>query len=130
MDPAASDRSEFEIRVNLVEVKTPLNSASTTTDELDSALVSAFGHPIQIIEGGRPIQESIRGRVWIHYDDTTDVTYGQTRETYATVVNATTALLITAWYGPNIRKNSHWFDSKRQILRAVRDNTSIAREVQ
>jgi hypothetical protein len=124
------DTSEFEIRVHLVQLRAPVNSASLTAAELEGALNSAFGRPIQSTEGIQPIRESIHGRTWIHFDNTTDVTYGQTRETYATVVSATTTLLITAWYGPNIRKKSQWFDSRRRILRDVRDNTSIAGQVQ
>lgn len=124
---ASSYTSEFEIKVDLVQLGAPLNNTSVTADELDDALVSAFGHPIKGTESPRPIEESTRGRIWIYYDDTTDVTYSQTRETYATVINATTALLITAWYGPHIRKSPPWFDSRRRILRDVRDNTSITR---
>jgi hypothetical protein len=117
--------SEFEIKVDLVKLGAPLNNTSVTADELDGALVSAFGHPIKGTESPKPIEQSTRGRKWIYYDNTTDVTYSQTRETYATVINATTALLITAWYGPDIRKSPPWFDSRRRVLRDVRDNTSI-----
>jgi hypothetical protein len=117
--------SEFEIKADLVKLGAPLNNTSVTVDELDGALVSAFGRPIKGVESPKPIEQSTRGRIWIYYDNTTDVTYTQTRETYATVVNATTALLITAWYGPDIRKSPQWLDSRRWILRDVRDNTSI-----
>jgi hypothetical protein len=72
---ASPDTSEFEIRVNLVQLKTPLNNPSITADELDGALVSTFGHSIQSNGGVRPVWESIRGRLWIRYDNTTDVTY-------------------------------------------------------
>jgi hypothetical protein len=123
---ASSYTSEFEIIVDLVKLGAPLNNGSVAADELDGALVSAFGHPIKGTGSPKPIEELTRGRIWIYYDNTTDVTYSQTRETYATVVNATTALLITAWYGPDIRKSSQWFESRRQILRDVRDNTRIA----
>jgi hypothetical protein len=124
------DISEFEVKVDLVQLKAPLSNASVTAEELDGALNSAFGHPIQNGAGVQPIGESIHGRAWIHYDNTTDVTYGQTRETYGTVVSATTTLLITAWYGPNLRKQSQWFDSRRRILRDIRDNTRITSQAQ
>jgi hypothetical protein len=123
---AASYTSEFEIKVNLVQLSTPLNITRVTANELDSALASAVGHPIQSTGSTQPVEESIRGRAWVHYDNTAEVTYSQTRETYATVISSTTALLITGWYGPNIRKNPRWFDSRRRILRDVRDNTTIA----
>jgi hypothetical protein len=126
---ASSYTSEFEIKVDLVKLGTPLNNASVTADELDGALVSAFGRPIKGTKSPKPIEESIRGRIWIYYDNTTDVTYSQTRETYATVVNATTALLITAWYGPDIRKSPQLFDSRRRIFRDVRENTSITEDL-
>jgi hypothetical protein len=105
---AYSYTSEFEIKADLVKLGAPLNNTSVTVDEPDGASVSAFARPMKGVEIPKPIEQSTRGRIWIYYDNTTGITYTQTRETYATVVNATTALLITAW-----------------TLREVRNNTSI-----
>ncbi len=123
----SSYTSEFEIDVDLVKLTAPLNTASITADELNGALTLAFGHPIKGSESPKPLEELVNRRMWIYYDNSADVTYTQTRETYATLVDATTALVITGWYGPTIRKSPQWFDSRRRILRDVRDNTRITR---
>jgi hypothetical protein len=124
----ASYISQFEIKVELVKLKAPLNDASSTTPELDAALTAALGHSISGDQSPHPIDESFRGRIWVHYDNTADVTYTQTRESYATKVDATTVLLITGWYGPNIRKNAQWFDSRKRVLKEARDNTSVTQQ--
>jgi hypothetical protein len=48
-----------------------------------------------------------------------------TRETYGTLVNETTVLLITGWYLDTIRKDPAWFQSRRDLLRSVRDQVVI-----
>jgi hypothetical protein len=120
--------SEFEIRVHFVKLAAPLDVATAKADDLDRALTFALGHPVKGPESPQPTEQSIRGTEWIHYDNTTDITYGQTREAYATVLDSTTILVITAWYGPHLRKDPKWFDSRRQILRIVCDNTRITHQ--
>jgi hypothetical protein len=123
-----SSPPELTYKRELVKLKAPLNDASSTTPELDAALTAALGHSISGDQSPHPIDESFRGRIWVHYDNTADVTYTQTRESYATKVDATTVLLITGWYGPNIRKNAQWFDSRKRVLKEARDNTSVTQQ--
>jgi hypothetical protein len=121
----AEDTSQFQIKINLVRLSSPFTIESTNISGLDRALAQAFGHPINGEESPAPTEQAVGGRQWIYYDNSSDVTYGQTRETYGTVVDSTTVLLITGWYGPKLRKDPKWFDSRRQILRAVRDNAGL-----
>jgi len=121
----SEETSQFQIKVNLVRLTTPLENLTFSSDELDSALSRAFGHAIKGDISPVPVKQEVRDRAWIYYDNSADVTYGQTRETYGTLVNTSTVLLITGWYGPILRKDSKWFASRRQILRVVRDNTSV-----
>jgi hypothetical protein len=41
------------------------------------------------------------------------------------LVNETTALLISGWYLETIRKDPAWFESRRALLRSVRDNVDV-----
>ena len=120
--------SEFEIKVQFLKLAPPLDAATVGAKDMDRALTTTLGHPIKGPESPEPVEQSIDGRTWNYYDNSTDVTYTQTRDTYATAIDDTTILLITGWYGPNIRKNPGWLESRRGILRNVRDNTSITRQ--
>jgi hypothetical protein len=123
---ASSHTSQFEMKVNFARLVDPLDIASVNADSLDAALALAFGHPIKGHDSPRPVEESTRGRKWIYYDNTSDETYGQTRETYATLIDNTTVLLITGWYGPDIRKHAKWLDSRRLLLKEVRDHIAVS----
>ena len=121
----SDETSQFQIKVDLVRLVAPFNTEFAKTSDLDSALAEAFGHPINGDKSPAPAEQLVRGRRWIYYDNSADVTYGQTRETYGTVIDTITVLLITGWYGPNLRKDPKWFGSRRQILREVRNNTKF-----
>jgi hypothetical protein len=64
---------------------------------LDVALGLALAHPINDDKSPTPKLETIHGREWICYDNSARETYGVTRETYGTLVDTTTVLLITGW---------------------------------
>ena len=116
--------SEFEIKANFIQLPQPLD-LKAGMNELDSALKVALGRPINADASPKPTFETIGKQGWIHYDNSTDVTYGMTRETYGSLVNETTALLITGWYLQTIRKDPAWFQSRRDLLRRVRDQVVI-----
>jgi hypothetical protein len=124
----SEETSQFQIKVHLVRLVAPLETAAPNANELDGALSQAFGHPINGSGSPMPVEQEVRGTTWIYYDNSADVTYTQTRETYGTVVDNTTVLLITGWYGPKLRKDPKWFESRKQVLRAVRDNTRIVEQ--
>jgi hypothetical protein len=53
------------------------------------------------------------------------VTFGATHEIYFTVIDPQTVLVLSGWYLDTIRKDAKWLDSRRQILKEVRNNASI-----
>jgi hypothetical protein len=116
--------SEFEIKANFIQLPQPLD-LKAGMNELDSALKVALARPVNAEANPKPTFETIGKQGWIYYDNSTDVTFGMTRETYATLINETTALLISGWYLKTIRKDPAWFQSRRDLLRLVRDQVVI-----
>jgi hypothetical protein len=122
--PTSFELDEFEIIANFIKLKRPL-AVDASPSELDNALQLLFGRPINADASPKPTFETVGKRPWIYYDNSTDVTVRMTRETYGTLVNETTALLITGWYLETIRKDPAWFESRRALLRSVRDNVAV-----
>jgi hypothetical protein len=122
--PKSFELDEFEIIANFIKLTRPLK-INATPSELDSALTLVFGRPINADASPKPTFETIGKQAWIYYDNSTIETVGMTRETYGTMVNETTALLITGWYLETIRKDPAWFESRRALLRSVRDNIAV-----
>ena len=122
--PTSLDLDEFEIKANFIELTRPLE-LNANLSELDYALRVAIGRPINADTSPKPSFEILGKQRWIYYDNSADVTFGMTRETYGTLVNETTALLITGWYLQTIRKDPAWFQARRDLLRRVRDQVVI-----
>jgi hypothetical protein len=122
--PKSFELDEFEIMANFIKLTRPIN-INATPSELDSALTLVFGRPINADASPKPTFETIGKQGWIYYDNSTIETVGMTRETHGTLVNETTALLISGWYLETIRKDPAWFQSRRDLLRLVRDQVVI-----
>jgi hypothetical protein len=122
--PASLDLDEFEIKANFIELTRPLE-LNANLSELDYALRLALGRPVNADASPKPSYKILGKQGWIYYDNSSDVTFGMTRETYGTLVNETTALLITGWYLQTIRKDPAWFQARRDLLRRVRDQVVI-----
>jgi hypothetical protein len=123
--PTSVELSEFEIKANFIKLTRPLDLKAGMS-ELDSALSLVLGRPINADAGPKPTFETMGKQGWIYYDNSADVTFGMTRETYGTLVNETTALLITGWYLQTIRKDPAWYQSRRDLLRRVRDQVVVS----
>jgi hypothetical protein len=126
-DFVSADTSEFEIEVHLVKLPEELNIATANSIDLDKALSETFGRSVKGDKSPSPAEQTVHMRKWIYYDNSADVTYGQSRESYGTLLDSRTVLLITGWYGPNLRKNPKWFASRRKLLNDVRDTANILR---
>jgi hypothetical protein len=124
--PTSFELDEFEIIANFIKLTRPL-AVDASPSELDNALKLVFGRPFNADASPKPTFETVGKQAWIYYDNSTDVTVRMTRETYGTLVNATTALLITGGYLDTIRKDSAWFQSRRDLLRLVRDQVVVSR---
>lgn len=116
--------AEFTVDVVLVRLSKAVPTANVTA--LDDALESTFKRRLYPEDGNKPIMQSVRGRDWIYYNNSAYETYGATHETYGTLLDERTVLMVTGWYWKNIRKDSAWFESRRAILRAIRDRVNIS----
>lgn len=117
--------AQFEIIANLLRLVRPVDTKSWSIAELDEALRLVFGRPINAAGSPRPTLEQVVGQQWIYYDNSTAKTYGVVRETFATLVDGNTALLISGWYLEDIQKDFAWFQSRRELLRKVRDHVVV-----
>jgi hypothetical protein len=92
---------------------------------LNHALHVAWHRPLK---GDEPVPELItaNGRKWIHFDGT-DGHFGVTAfESYGTLIDPTTVFFVFASYWENLRKDPAWFQSRRDLLRRIRDQVVIA----
>jgi hypothetical protein len=119
------DLAEFMIQANFIHLDHPIDAQSLDADSLDGALRSVFANPVNGAHSPPPTLEQVGGRKWLYYDNLADVTFGATHEIYCTLVDPQTVLFLSGWYVDKIRKDAKWLDSRRQILKDVRDHTSI-----
>lgn len=117
--------AEFMIQANFIHLDRPLDAQALDANSLDGALREVFAKPVNGAHSPPPTLEQVEVRKWLYYDNLADVTFGSTHEIYCTVIDAQTVLFLSGWYGDKIRKDAKWLDSRRQILKDVRDRTSI-----
>jgi len=116
--------AEFEIEASFSRLTAPLGT-DVDADTLDRALRVAWHRPP--LKGDEPVPELItaNGRKWIHYDGTDSHFGGSAFESYRTLIDPTTVLFVFGSYWKNIRKDPVWFESRRDLLRQVRDHVGI-----
>ena len=119
------DLAEFMIQANFIHLDRPLDAQALDVNGLDGALRSVFTKPVNGVHSPAPTLEQVGARKWLYYDNLADVTFGATHEIYCTLVDPQTVLFLSGWYVDKIRKDAKWLDSRRQILKDVRDHTSI-----
>lgn len=73
--------------------------------------------------------EQVAGRKWLYYNNLADKTFGAFHEIYCTVIDPQTVLFLSGWYLDNIRKDAKWLDSRRSILKDVRNNTTVTQQL-
>jgi hypothetical protein len=122
------EMAEFELQAWMVRLATPLSTTEMNADALNRALrIAGHGSPSKDDE---PIPEliSANDRQWIHIDNTDSHFGGSAAESYATLIDATTVLVVLGSYWENLRKDPAWFESRRALLRSIRDNVAVLTE--
>jgi hypothetical protein len=117
--------AEFEIRASFVKLAAPLSTTSINVDALNRALRVAGRRPPPNDDEATPDLVTTNGRQWIHLDGTVSQFSGAVGEGYGTLVDPSTVFFVTASYWENIRKVPAWFESRRTILRSIRDDVAV-----
>ncbi len=117
--------AEFEIQSWFVQLATPLSTTDVSADALNRALRIAGRQPPPNDEEPAPELVTVNGRQWIHLDRTDSKFGGAAGESYGTLIQSNIVFFVTASYWQNIRKNPVWFESRRALLRSIRDEVSV-----
>jgi hypothetical protein len=119
------EMAEFELQASFVQLATPLSMTYVTADVLNRALRVAWRRPPPNDDEPVPGLVTSSGRQWIHLDDTMSHFGGTATESYGTLIDPNTVFFVTASYCENIRKDPAWFESRRALLRSIRDNVAV-----
>ena len=117
--------AELQIDASLLRLATPLSTSHLDVDALNRALRSAERRPMPVDDDPKTGLEVVKGREWIHIDGTGGKTAGNNFESYGTLIDGSTVFFVSASYSAAIRLNQSWFDSRRELLRAVRDQAVV-----
>lgn len=121
------DLNQFTIGASFARLHDAQTSTPPDLDAIERALLEASFHSRSNEEGVKPTMEQIAGRYWIHFDRTTSKFAEPTSESFATLVDGRTLLFVYATYFPAVRQDPTWLESRRALLREVRDHVSVAR---
>jgi hypothetical protein len=118
------EMAEFQLQAWFVRLPTPLPTTDLDADALNRALRVAWRRSQPKYDEPAPELITANGRQWIHLDGTDDIIYAF--ESYGTLIDPQTVFFISGWYWQNIRKDPAWFESRRALLRAIRDNVRVS----
>jgi hypothetical protein len=119
------EQAEFELQASFVRLEASLPTTDLDADTFYRALRIAWRRPLP--KGDDPATELVtaNGRQWIHLDGTDSHFGGKAFESYGTLIDPKTVFFVTASYWENIRKDPSWLESRRALLRSVRDNVTV-----
>jgi hypothetical protein len=119
------DLSELQVHVSLFRLASPLSTSHLDIDALNAALRAATYAPSPEADVPQPDQDVVNGREWIHIDRTAGKSSDYAFESYGTLIDGSTVILVSAYYSAAIRLNQSWFESRRELLRSVRDQVVL-----
>jgi hypothetical protein len=117
--------AEFELQAFFVRLAAPLSMTDLDADTLYRALRIAWRRSPANDDDPATKLETANGRRWIHLDGTDSHFGGKAFESYGTLIDPKTVFLVTGSYSENIRKDPAWFESRRTLLRSIRDNVAV-----
>jgi len=118
------EMAEFELQTSFVRLAAPLSTTDLDADTLYRALRIAWRRPVPKDDPKSELL-TVNGRQWIHLDNTDSHFGGSVSESYGTLIDPKTVFFVAGFYWENIRKDPAWFQSRRNLLRQVRDNVVI-----
>jgi hypothetical protein len=119
------DPAELQIDASLFKLAAPLSTGRLDVDALNRALRSAQGRPMPDDADPKSGLDVVNGREWIHIDGTGGKFGDNTFESYGTLIDGSTVIFVSAYYSAAIRLNQSWFDSRREMLRSIRDQVVV-----
>ena len=117
--------AEFEVQAWFIRLATPLSTKEINPDALNQALRIAGHRPPPKEDEPAPELVTANGRQWIHLDNTDSHFGGRAGESYGTLIDPKTVFFVIGSYWENIRKDPAWFESRRALLRSIRDNVEV-----
>jgi hypothetical protein len=119
------EMAEFELQATVVRLTAPLSTTDLDADTLYRALRIAWRRPPSKDDDPSIELVTANGRLWIHLDSTMSHFGGRVFESYGTLIDPSTVFFVTASFWENIRKDPDWFESRRTLLRSIRDNVTV-----
>lgn len=120
------EMAEFEVQAWFVRLATPLSPTEVDADAFKRALRVAERRPPPKDDEPIPELTTANGRQWLHLDGTDSHFGGRAGESYGTLIDTTTVFFVVGSYWENIRKDPAWFESRRDLLRLIRDHVFIS----
>jgi hypothetical protein len=119
------EMAEFELQASFVHLAAPLSLTDLDADTFYRALRIAWRRPPSKDDDPAAELVTANGRQWIHLDNTMSHFGGRAFESFGTLIDPKTVFFVTGSYWENIRKDPVWFESRRALLRTMRDNLSV-----
>jgi hypothetical protein len=119
---SSADLPGFEIKARFVRLAVPLSPAPLDATALYRALSAASGQQGRG-DDGRPTREQSGAREWMRV-----TSHGS--DAFYTMLDSTTVFSVAGYYSADTQANPQWLESRRQLLRTVVDNVSIAHTAQ
>jgi hypothetical protein len=119
------DQAELQVHVSLFKLATPLSTSHPDVDALKRELGAATHGPVSGDDVAKPGLDAVNGRDWIHIDGIAGKPADNAFEAYGTLIDGSTVILVSAYYSAAIRLNQSWFESRRELLRSVRDQVVL-----
>jgi hypothetical protein len=120
--------AEFEVQAWFIRLAAPLSTEEINADALNRALRVAGHRSPPKEDEPAPELVTANGRQWIHLDNTDSHFRGRAGESYGTLIDPNTAFFVIGSYWENMRKDPAWFESRRALLRSIRDNVEVLRQ--
>jgi hypothetical protein len=117
--------AEFEVQAWFIRLAIPLSMTEMNADAFNRALRVAGRRSPPKDDEPAPELVTANGRQWLHLDNTDGHFGGLAGESYGTLIDTKTAFFVIASYWENIRKDPAWFESRRALLRSIRDNVAV-----
>jgi hypothetical protein len=117
--------AEFEVQAWFIRLAAPLSMTEMNADAFNRALRVAGRRAAPKDDEPTPELVTANARQWIHLDNADSHFGGLAGESYGTLIDPKTAFFVIGSYWENIRKDPAWFESRRALLRSVRDNVAV-----
>jgi hypothetical protein len=118
------EMAEFKLQASFVRLAAPLSTTDLDADTLYRALRIAWRRPVPKDDPATELVTA-NGRQWIHLDNTDSHFGGSVSESYGTLIDPKTVFFVAGFYWENIHKDPAWFESRRALLRSIRDNVAV-----